>query len=113
MKNLKKSYNSMKLSSIEEQIVNVLQTIFDPEIPVDIYNLGLIYKIDVDDHTNVKIRMTLTAPNCPLAETLPVEVKAKVAAIPNIKSVKLEVAFDPPWTKDMMSESAKFELGMF
>ncbi len=96
---------------LEGQIVQVLKTVYDPEIPVDIYALGMIYEVSVDDEGNAKIVMTLTTPNCPVAESLPNEVREKVAAIPGIKSVDLELTFDPPWDKDMMSDEAKLELG--
>ena len=95
-----------------EQIVTVLKGIYDPEIPVDIYELGLIYDVMVSEDSEVKILMTLTSPNCPVAETLPKEVEEKVKAINGIKDVIVEITFDPPWTKDLMSEEAKLELGM-
>lgn len=95
-----------------EQIVKKLKTIYDPEIPVDIYELGLIYDVMVNEDYEVKILMTLTSPNCPVAETLPKEVEEKVSAIENIKGAEVEITFDPPWSKDLMSEEAKLELGM-
>lgn len=95
-----------------EQIVTVLKGIYDPEIPVDIYELGLIYDVMVSEDSEVKILMTLTSPNCPVAETLPKEVEEKVKSIKGIKDVIVEITFDPPWTKDLMSEEAKLELGM-
>jgi FeS assembly SUF system protein len=95
-----------------EQIVTVLKGIYDPEIPVDIYELGLIYDVMVSEDSEVKILMTLTSPNCPVAETLPKEVEEKVKGINGIKDVIVEITFDPPWTKDLMSEEAKLELGM-
>jgi FeS assembly SUF system protein len=97
---------------LESQIVQVIKTVYDPEIPVDIYSLGMIYEISVDDNANAKIVMTLTTPNCPVAESLPNEVREKVAAIPGINSVDLELTFEPPWNQDMMSDEAKLELGM-
>jgi FeS assembly SUF system protein len=90
----------------------VLRTIFDPEIPVDIYELGLIYDVQVSEDADIHILMTLTSPNCPVAETLPVEVQEKVRSLPDAKEVEVEITFDPPWTKDMMSEAARLELGM-
>jgi FeS assembly SUF system protein len=95
-----------------EQIVKVLKGIFDPEIPVDIYELGLIYDVMVNEDYDVKILMTLTSPNCPVAESLPLEVKEKVKSIDEIKDVEVEITFDPPWTQELMSEEAKLELGM-
>ena len=97
---------------IGEKVVSVLKTIYDPEIPVDIYELGLIYDVFVNEDYNVKIIMTLTSPNCPVAETLPKEVEEKVESIKSIKSAKVEITFDPPWNKDLMSEEAKLELGL-
>ena len=95
-----------------EKIVKVLKTIFDPEIPVDIYELGLIYDVFVNEDHDVKILMTLTTPNCPVAETLPVEVEEKVKSINEVKDAEVEITFDPPWTQDLMSEEAKLELGL-
>lgn len=98
--------------SLGEQIVRVLKGIYDPEIPVDIYELGLIYDVMVNEDMEVKVLMTLTSPNCPVAESLPQEVEQKIKAIDAVKSVELELTFDPPWTRDLMSEEAKLELGM-
>ena len=95
-----------------EKIVRVIKTIYDPEIPVDIYELGLIYDVFVNEDNEVKILMTLTSPNCPVAESLPMEVEEKVKSIDAIKDVEVEITFDPPWTQDLMSEEAKLELGM-
>ncbi|MEP3208364.1 MAG: DUF59 domain-containing protein [Maribacter sp.] len=95
-----------------EKIVNVLKTIYDPEIPVDIYELGLIYDVLVNEENDVKILMTLTSPNCPVAETLPVEVEEKVKSLNMVKDAEVEITFDPPWTQDLMSEEAKLELGL-
>jgi FeS assembly SUF system protein len=95
-----------------KEIVDKLKTIFDPEIPVDIYELGLIYDVMVSEDFEVKILMTLTSPNCPVAETLPREVEERVKSIENVKSAEVEITFDPPWSKDLMSEVAKLELGM-
>lgn len=96
---------------LEEKIIQTLKTCYDPEIPVDIFELGLIYEIVIDDEANVKIKMTLTSPACPVAGSLPPEVEAKVKAIPEVKSAKVEIVWSPPWDKDMMSEVAKVELG--
>ena len=98
-------------NALGEKIVQVLKTIYDPEIPVDIYELGLIYDVFVNEDFEVKLLMTLTTPNCPVAETLPLEVEEKVKSIDEIKDVDLELTFDPPWTRDLMSEEAKLELG--
>lgn len=95
-----------------EKIVRVLKTIYDPEIPVDIYELGLIYDVFVNEEYDVKILMTLTSPNCPVAESLPVEVEEKVKSIDELKDVEVEITFDPPWTQELMSEEAKLELGL-
>ena len=95
----------------EKQVVEVLKTIFDPEIPVDIYELGLIYEVKVSDEGHCHIMMTLTSPSCPVAESLPREVEEKVATIDGISSAKVEITFEPSWTQDMMSEEAKLELG--
>jgi FeS assembly SUF system protein len=98
---------------LRERIVDVLKTCYDPEIPVDIYELGLIYEIKIDDGNDVHVRMTLTSPACPVAETLPVDVEHKLKTIPDINKATVEVTFDPPWEKEMMSEEAKLELGMW
>jgi len=102
----------MDTSLLGEKIVGTLKTIFDPEIPVDIYELGLIYDVLVNEDFEVKILMTLTTPNCPVAESLPKEVEEKVKSLDEVKSAEVEITFDPPWTQDLMSEEAKLELGM-
>ena len=94
-----------------EKIVKELKSIFDPEIPVDIYELGLIYDVFVNEDNEVKILMTLTSPNCPVAESLPQEGEEKIRSIDEVKTAEVEITFDPPWTKDLMSEEAKLELG--
>ncbi|NBJ06147.1 iron-sulfur cluster assembly protein [Duncaniella freteri] len=96
---------------IEEKIVTMLKTVFDPEIPVDIYNLGLIYAIELDDDGNLHIDMTLTAPNCPAADFLVDDARIKLESIDGIKSVDIRIVFEPEWTKDMMTEEAKLDLG--
>jgi FeS assembly SUF system protein len=96
---------------IENKVVEVLKTIYDPEIPVDIFELGLIYEVRIDEDKFVEIEMTLTSPNCPVAESLPKEVEYKVSTIEEITGAKVNIVFDPPWDKDMMSEEAKLELG--
>jgi len=97
---------------LEEVIIDVLKTVYDPEIPVDIYQMGLIYEIKIDDEFNVDILMTLTSPNCPVAESLPAEVEAKIQGIKDVNKAKIEIVFEPPWQMDMMSEEARLELGM-
>jgi len=96
---------------IEERIVEMLRTVFDPEIPVDIYSLGLIYKIDFDDDGMLNIDMTLTAPNCPAADFIVEDARIKLESIDGVKGVNINIVFDPEWNKDMMSEEAKLELG--
>mgnify|MGYP001502838223 FL=1 len=98
-------------AELGDKIVKVLKTIFDPEIPVDIYELGLIYDVFVNEDADVKILMTLTTPNCPVAETLPREVEEKVKSLDEVKYAEVEITFDPPWSQDLMSEEAKLELG--
>jgi len=102
---------SEKLQQLGEDVVQVLCQIYDPEIPVNIYELGLIYDVQVSDDYEVKILMTFTAPNCPVAETLPVEIKEKVEKISKVKTATIDITWDPPWEKNMMSEEAKLELG--
>ena len=102
-----------ELQAIGEKVVERICQIYDPEIPVNIYELGLIYDIQVSEDCDVEIEMTLTSPNCPVAETLPVEVEEKVKVVEEVRNVKVNITFDPPWDKDMMSEEAKLELGMF
>ena len=103
--------NSERVQELGDKIVEVLKTIYDPEIPVDIFELGLIYDVMVSENNDVKILMTLTSPNCPVAETLPVEIEEKVKTIEEVKAAAVEITFDPMWTQDMMSEEAKLELG--
>ncbi|PWK20350.1 DUF59 domain-containing protein [Xanthomarina spongicola] len=106
------SETTINTAELGEKIVRVLKTIFDPEIPVDIYELGLIYDVFVNEDYEVKILMTLTTPNCPVAETLPLEVEEKVKSLNEVKTAEVEITFDPPWTQELMSEEAKLELGM-
>ena len=101
----------MDANELGEKIVKVHKSIYDPEIPVDIYELGLIYDVFVNEDNHVKVLMTLTTPNCPVAETLPLEVEDKVRSIEEVTEAKVELTFDPPWTRDLMSEEAKLELG--
>lgn len=96
---------------IEERVVDLLKTVYDPEIPVDIYNLGLIYGIDLDEEGNLTVTMTLTAPTCPAADFLVDDARIKLESIEGVKSVDIKIVFEPEWTKDMMSEEAKLDLG--
>jgi FeS assembly SUF system protein len=104
--------NNSVLLQLEIEITNVLRNIYDPEIPVNIFDLGLIYEINVDDNNNVELKMTMTAPNCPMADELLAEVNEKVSNIPGVNQLKLNLTFDPPWNKDMMTEEAMLELGL-
>lgn len=97
---------------LEEKVIDMLRTVYDPEIPVDIYSLGLVYKIDIDDSGNLTVDMTLTAPNCPMADFIMEEVRMKLESIDGIESVTVNIVFEPEWTQDMMSEEAKLELGL-
>jgi FeS assembly SUF system protein len=97
---------------LKDQVIAVLRTVYDPEIPVNIYELGLIYGLEVNAEGQVKICMTLTAPNCPVAGTLPGDVERVVRAVPGVNEVKLELTFDPPWSKERMSEAARLALGL-
>jgi FeS assembly SUF system protein len=103
--------NSTRVEDLGDKIVAKLKTIYDPEIPVDVFELGLIYDVFVSENNDVKILMTLTSPNCPVAETLPVEIEEKVKTIEEVNNAEVEITFDPIWTQDMMSEEAKLELG--
>jgi FeS assembly SUF system protein len=98
--------------TLKDQVIAALKKVYDPEMPVNIYELGLIYGVDVSNGGLVLIRMTLTAPNCPVAGTLPGDAERAVRAVPGVTDVKLELTFDPPWTKDRMSEAAKLALGL-
>ncbi|MBO4582381.1 MAG: DUF59 domain-containing protein [Bacteroidales bacterium] len=102
----------LKFSPAELQVIEVLKTVYDPEMPVNIWDMGLIYKVSVDADNHAYILMTLTAPNCPVAESLPEEVKTKVMSVPQIKSAEVEITFEPVWDMDMMSDEAKLELGL-
>lgn len=106
------NYTDEEIAQIGENIIVTLKTIYDPEIPVDIYELGLIYDVQISEEGMVKVIMTLTTPNCPVAESLPQEVKDKVGEVEKVKEVDLELTFEPAWNKEMMSEEAKFELGI-
>ena len=100
------------MSDLKEKIISEIKKIYDPEIPVNIYELGLIYKVEVVDNKKVFIEMTLTSPNCPVAESLPKSVKENILKIPDIKDVDLKLVWDPPWNKDKMSEAAKLEFNL-
>lgn len=97
---------------VKDEAITVIQDIFDPEIPVNIYDLGLIYEVNVDPSNNIHVLMTLTSPSCPVAESLPGEVKTKLKEIDGVNEVEVELTFDPPWTTELMTEAAKLELGM-
>ncbi len=103
--------NNEEVQDLGDKIIQVMKTIYDPEIPVDIFELGLIYDVMVSENNDVKILMTLTSPNCPVAETLPIEVEEKVKTLQEVDNAEVEITFDPMWTQDMMSEEAKLELG--
>jgi FeS assembly SUF system protein len=105
------SVTGIPQGDLRDKVIAALKTVYDPEIPVDVYELGLIYEINVFPVNNVYIQMTLTSPSCPSAEVIPVEVEQKVKEIPGVSSVKVELTFDPPYSQDMMSEAAKLELG--
>ena len=99
------------IEQLEKDVIEVIQTCYDPEIPVNIYELGLIYEININEERNVHVMMTLTRPSCPVAETLPPDVESKIAGVEGVSSAKVEITFDPPWDQSMMSEEAKLELG--
>ncbi len=109
---MEKKADHNQLLQLETDIVQVLKTVFDPEIPVNIYDLGLIYDIDIDDKNDVDIRMTLTAPNCPVADQILLEVKERTESVKDVNEVNVNLVFDPPWDQSMMSEEALLELGM-
>jgi FeS assembly SUF system protein len=101
-----------EVDGLGDRVIEVLRTVYDPEIPVNIFELGLIYKVDIDDRNEVHIDMTLTSPMCPVAETLPDEVKAKVEAVDGVSGAAVNVVWDPPWNPSMMTEEAQLELGI-
>ena len=100
------------MSNLEERVIEEIKKIYDPEIPVNIYELGLIYKIEIDDTNKVEVEMTLTTPNCPVAESLPKMVKDNILSVEGVSDVDLKLVWSPPWTKDKMSEAAKLELNL-
>jgi FeS assembly SUF system protein len=103
--------DNTELLRLEGEVIKALKEVYDPEIPVNVYDLGLIYKLDVDDNKNVEITMTLTAPNCPIADQIIEYVRQRVSDIPDINKVVVNLVFDPPWNMDMMSDEAKLQLG--
>jgi FeS assembly SUF system protein len=103
----------VKMADIRPAVIEALKTVFDPEIPVNIYEMGLVYDVLVDAAGRVGIRMTLTAPACPAAQSLPVEVRQKASAVPGVTDARVEVVWEPPWTKEMMSDAAKLQLGLW
>jgi len=105
--------DSARHAALHDPVVAAMKTVFDPEIPVNIYDLGLIYDVVVDSSSTVGIRMTLTAPNCPAAQWLPGQVVEKVKAVPGVEDVRMDVVFDPPWDRDRMSDAAKLQLGLW
>jgi len=105
--------NVSEVVALQDKIVEKIRTCYDPEIPVNIYDLGLIYNVNVEPSGDVQVKMTLTAPGCPAAGTLPGEVEDKITMVPGVKNVKVDVVWEPPWDKDMMSEAAKLQLGIF
>ena len=104
--------NFVVKKQIESGVIEVLKTVYDPEIPINIYDLGLIYELLIADDYSVHIKMTLTAPNCPVAESLPVEIKERIQAVEGVKEVIIEMVFDPPWGREMISEAALLDLGL-
>ena len=105
--------NIPEVKPLRERVIDMIKTCYDPEIPVDIYELGLIYEVKIIEGNDVHVKMTLTSPACPVAESLPLEVEQKIKSIPDVNDAKVELTFDPPWDKDMMSEEARMELGMW
>lgn len=108
---LENSSTPIDTTDLKEKVIAALHTIYDPEIPVNIYDLGLIYEVDVDADANVKIQMTLTAPGCPVAQTFPGTIEAEVNKVEGVKDCQVELVWDPPWTQDRMTEAARLELG--
>ena len=108
-----KRLTDLERKLLEGQVIKAIRSVYDPEIPVNIYELGLIYGIDVDDTGSVTVRMTLTAPGCPVAGSLPADVERRIEAIPDVRGAEVELVWEPPWSKDMMSEAARLALDMF
>ncbi len=107
----KQELSPQEMMKLEADIINALKEVYDPEIPVNVYDLGLIYRLDIDDDGNVEIDMTLTAPNCPIADDIYTAVQERVARVPGVKGVAITPVFDPPWSFEMMSDEAKLQLG--
>ncbi len=107
-----KTLNPIERNLLENEVVDMLRTVYDPEIPVNVYDLGLIYEVSVDDDSNVKVLMTLTSPACPVAETLPLEVEDRIRLIPRVKSAKVELTWEPPFSLDRVSDEVKLMLGL-
>jgi FeS assembly SUF system protein len=105
--------NLQRHKELREKVVEAMRNIYDPEIPVNIYDLGLVYNIEFNDDDEANVRMTLTSPNCPVAESLPLEVEQKTAAVEGVSKANIHIVWEPPWTPEMMSEAAKLELNMF
>ena len=103
----------LKTLTFQPALVEAVSKVFDPEIPVNIYELGLVYNMDVDASANVQVKMTLTAPACPAAQTIPIDVERRIREVPGVNDVKVAVVWDPPWTRDKMSDAAKLTLGMY
>lgn len=108
-----KTLDGLEMIALQDKVIEALRTCYDPEIPVNIYELGLIYEVKVEPSGEVNVRMTLTSPNCPAAASLPVEVREKAKALPSVTDAKVEVVFDPPWDPSKMTEAARLQLGMF
>lgn len=106
------SAENIDMDALGEKIIDTIKTVYDPEIPIDIYELGLIYDVFVNEERQVKILMTLTSPNCPVAESMPAEVEQKIKSIPEVADVEVEMTFDPAWNQDLISEVGRFELGL-
>ena len=110
---MNESLHKLDPKELKEEVIEMLKTIYDPEIPVNIYELGLIYDINVSNEGKVDINMTLTAPGCPVAQSFPGDIESKVGTVPGVNEVHVELVWEPPWTKDMMDEAAQLQLGMF
>ncbi|RKZ79950.1 MAG: SUF system Fe-S cluster assembly protein [Gammaproteobacteria bacterium] len=110
---MNESLHKLDPEELKEEVIEMLKTIYDPEIPVNIYELGLIYDIEVSDEAKVDINMTLTAPGCPVAQSFPGDIESKVGTVPGVNEVHVELVWEPPWTKDMMGEAAQLQLGIF